>query len=57
MRIYAKKRVEGRKVAVFLLKIWSFHKKIVLLQSKWLQYYNLLMQILDYESSQFKEGA
>ena len=39
-----KKRVEGRKVAVFLLKIWSFHKKIVLLQSKWLQYYNLLMQ-------------
>ena len=44
MRIYAKKRVEGRKVAVFLLKIWSFHKKIVLLRSKWLQYYNLLMQ-------------
>ena len=39
-----KKRVEGRKVAVFLLKIWSFHKKIVLLPSKWLQYYNLLMQ-------------
>ena len=39
-----KNELKAEKLQFFLLKIWSFHKKIVLLQSKWLQYYNLLVQ-------------